>query len=81
MRKGCLFLLIGCISLVCTIGFSQPSEEPIEPKQVVELKRFPIDSLEGIITRSGVQLDKQISSDGNGSLRITAKKTHSYTPI
>jgi hypothetical protein len=41
-------------------------------KQVVELKRFPIDSLEGIITQSGVQIDKEISSDGNGSLQITA---------
>jgi hypothetical protein len=41
-------------------------------QEVTELKRFPIDNLEGIITQSGVQLDKQISSDGNGSLRITA---------
>ena len=43
-------------------------------KQVVELKRFPIDSMEGIITRSGVGIDKDISSDGNGSLRITSTK-------
>lgn len=41
-------------------------------KQVTEIKRFPIDNLEGIITQSGVQIDKQVSSDGNGSLRITA---------
>jgi hypothetical protein len=39
---------------------------------VTEIKRFPLDNLEGIITRSGVQIDKQISNDGNGSLRITA---------
>jgi len=39
---------------------------------VVELKKFPIDSLEGIITRSGVQFDKEVSSDGSGSLKITA---------
>ena len=42
------------------------------PQQVMELKKFPIDSLEGIITQSGVQFDKQVSSDGNGSLKITA---------
>jgi len=42
------------------------------PQQVMELKRFPIDSLEGIITQSGVQFDKEVSSDGNGSLKITA---------
>jgi len=38
----------------------------------IELKRFPIDSMEGIITQSGIQIDKQITSDGNGSLRIEA---------
>ena len=38
----------------------------------VELKRFPVDTTEGIITQSSVEIDKQISSDGNGSLRITA---------
>jgi len=41
-------------------------------QEVVELKKFPIDSLEGIITQSGVQFDKELSSDGNGSLKITA---------
>jgi hypothetical protein len=39
--------------------------------QTVELKHYPLDSLEGIISRSGVELDKTISSDGKGSLRIT----------
>jgi hypothetical protein len=39
---------------------------------VVELKKFPIDSLEGIMTQSGVQFDKEVSSDGNGSLKIIA---------
>jgi hypothetical protein len=28
--------------------------------------------MEGLITRSGVEIDKEITSDGNGSLRITA---------
>ena len=48
------------------VGCSQTS------KQVAEIRRFPIDNLEGIITRSDVQMDRQISSDGNGSLRIIA---------
>jgi hypothetical protein len=52
-----IFILAGC-------------SKPI--KEVVELKQFPIDSLEGIITQSGVQLDKEVSSDGNGSLKIIA---------
>jgi len=42
--------------------------------QVVELQSFPIDNLEGIITQSGVQIDKTTSSDGKGSLRITVSE-------
>ena len=39
-----------------------------------ELKYFPIDDLNGIITQSGIQLDKSVSSDGNGSIKIEASK-------
>lgn len=31
---------------------------------------FPITSLENVITRTGVDLDKDVTSDGNGSLRV-----------
>jgi len=54
-----LFFLFGC---------SKTKEK------VVELKRFPLDDMEGLITRSGVQIDKEITSDGNGSLKIFALK-------
>ena len=37
-----------------------------------ELKSFPLDNTEGLITKTGVAIDSQISSDGNGSLRIEA---------
>jgi hypothetical protein len=37
-----------------------------------DLKHFPIDDLNGVIAKSGVQLDKSISSDGNGSIKIEA---------
>ena len=37
-----------------------------------ELKLFPLDDMQGLITRSGLRIDKAISSDGNGSLRIDA---------
>ena len=40
--------------------------------QAAELKRFPLDSMEGVLTQSGVQVDKTVSSDRNGSLRIDA---------
>jgi hypothetical protein len=32
----------------------------------------PIQDLEGVLTRSGVELDRQITSDGNGSIKISA---------
>ena len=35
-----------------------------------ELKYYPIDNLDGVITQSGVEIDKEISSDGKGSLKI-----------
>jgi hypothetical protein len=40
--------------------------------EVIELKSFPLDDTEGLITKSAVTIDKEISSDGNGSLRIEA---------
>jgi len=40
-----------------------------------ELKHYSLDSMEGIVDQDKVILDKQISSDGNGSLRIEATET------
>jgi hypothetical protein len=37
-----------------------------------QLRAFPVDGLEGVLTRSGVSFDPEVSSDGNGSLRIAA---------
>ena len=37
-----------------------------------EIKRFPIDDLTNVITRTRTEIDPAISSDGNGSLRISA---------
>ncbi len=42
------------------------------PIEGFELKRYPLDNMEGVLTQSGVTIDKEISSDGNGSLRIEA---------
>jgi hypothetical protein len=38
----------------------------------VEIMRFTLDNTEGLITQSGLAIDKTISSDGKGSLRIDA---------
>ena len=41
---------------------------------IVQLAHYPLDSIDGIMSRSDSILDKNISSDGNGSLRITPNK-------
>ena len=66
LRKGLVpWRWVVVVLLVVGCG-GQPTE------QVTELRHFPVDSMEGIITQSGVQIDKEVSSDGNGSLRIAA---------
>ena len=60
--------LAWCVGLMILVAAS--CSKP--PQQVSEVRKFPIESLEGVITQSGVQFDREISSDGNGSLRITA---------
>jgi hypothetical protein len=43
-----------------------------EGAAAAELEAFALDDLQELITQSGVSIDKAISSDGNGSLRIDA---------
>lgn len=65
--RGLVFYFASLI-IVFVSACSQKSTE------VTEVKHYPIDSMEGIITKSGVKLDKEISSDGNGSLYIATNK-------
>ena len=41
-------------------------------QQVADIRTYPVDTMEGVITQSGVEIDKEVSSDGKGSLKITA---------
>ena len=66
MRNLAFCVCLGMIFVV--VSCSKPL------KEVVELKQYSIDSMEGIITQCGVRIDKDTSSDGNGSLRITSVK-------
>jgi hypothetical protein len=61
-------VFICLLMIFCLPNCSQSSS------QAVELKKFPVDNLEGIITQSGVEIDKAVSSDGTGSLRITVSE-------
>jgi len=66
MRMLALYV---CVTMVfISVGCTQSA------KQVTEIKQYPIDNLDGIITKSGVEFDKAVSSDGNGSLKITVKE-------
>ena len=38
-----------------------------ENVEVTELKNYPINGINSVLTESGVDLDKQVTSDGNGS--------------
>ena len=40
--------------------------------EVKELARLPVDTLQGILTRSDVALDTEVTADGKGALRVTA---------
>ena len=40
--------------------------------QIAEIRQYPLDNLDGVITKSGVRFDKSVSSDRAGSLRINA---------
>jgi len=58
--------------LVPTLVWRLAATSPPDAIEVTELRRFALDNTEGLITQSGVRIDEQISSDGNGSLRIEA---------
>ncbi|MHC4111267.1 MAG: DUF4190 domain-containing protein [Planctomycetota bacterium] len=62
------YVVLGLFIVPMTLYLSlESTPDAIEE---TELKAFPLDDTEGLITLSGVTIDKQISSDGNGSLRI-----------
>lgn len=68
-------LIIGCAFFVVSMfpTLRMPiSGTKYKAADVTILKQFPMDNMDGIVTQSGIQIDEQISSDGNGSLRIEA---------
>jgi hypothetical protein len=48
------------------VGCASPAPES------AEIARFPLDGLDGVLTRDAVELDLEVTSDGGGSLRIAA---------
>jgi len=69
---GYIVLGLFIVPFMLFFSFRVAAMAPPEAIEVTELKRFALDNTEGLITQTDVQIDKQISSDGNGSLRIEA---------
>ncbi len=67
MRNSFLALVIALATSACTSG-------PAPKAEAVELKHFPLDSLEGVRATTGASFDPKISADGKGSLRVEAKE-------
>ena len=66
MKPGLNSLIIALVGIAFVVGCSRPSGE------TVELRHYAVTDLNEVITRSGVEFDRDISSDGDGSLRIAA---------
>ncbi len=64
VRKAPLIFGAAILTLCC----SQPVQE------VAELHHFPLDSTDGIISADLVSLDQEMTSDGNGSLKMTVDR-------
>jgi len=64
--KKTIFSIVIAALIIGAIGCSEPKI------QETQLRKFTLDSTDGIISKSDVQLDPNISHDGRGSLRIDA---------
>lgn len=58
------------LTILSITACSQP-QAPSTSTPVTELKQYPLNNLDGVLTQSGVELDASVSSDGGGSLKIT----------
>lgn len=68
LKKYLAFAVLAVTVLLLTVCAKKPA-------QITELKNFPLDNLDGIITLSDIVIDKEISSDGNGAIRISVPES------
>jgi hypothetical protein len=67
-----LTIVLSIPILVPVLVYRSAAMNPPGEIVVTEIRQYTLDNTEGLITQSGANIDKQISSDGNGSLRIEA---------
>jgi hypothetical protein len=63
--------ILGLMLLGLVLAFLV-SCQPAQQTQVTDLRKFPLETLDGVLTKSNVELDKQASGGGKGSLKMTA---------
>lgn len=68
LKKYLAFAVLAVTALVLIVCGKKPAE-------ISELKHFPVDNLDGIIAMSNIEIDKEISSDGNGAIRISVPES------
>lgn len=66
MRRTSAANIAICVLALCLLASGCGGGEPKEKI----LAKLPVTSLESVITRTGVELDREVTSDGNGSLRV-----------
>lgn len=70
----CLVLLepflIGLFYMGALFFIRTTVEQNLVERHLVSHKAYPLDSMEGVLTRDGVAFDEKVSSDAKGSLRI-----------
>jgi hypothetical protein len=75
MKKRLLAIWACTLIIFFAVGCSKPGSRDAEsPSKEVELERFSLDTLDGLITRSGVEIDTQLKEEGRGSLRIAVTR-------
>lgn len=62
------------LCFICFLVFFVMGCSKERAEKVVEIKHYSVDNMDGLIHKTDVEIDKQISSDGNGSLKITTEK-------
>jgi len=63
------FRMLCVLAAILSFGAQGCSEQSAD---VAELKAYPLDDMTGIITTDGVKINRGITSDGRGSLQISA---------
>jgi hypothetical protein len=68
-----VFLVVVPVAIgACSKKSAVPVAKQGAPETVRTLAEYPIRSMDGVTTQTGVAFDSTTSSDGNGALRITA---------